>query len=236
MYDCTTILTGPRWPRNGLCQLQKPNPVAESVLACVFQSEGSRKACWGAKCLRSLGVESISLCCPPIFDWLAPVHEHDGAVSIIRLPRPHSPPSPFCPFPKRSAFLGATTEAALEGRPAGSWVASSALAPRGGDNVLLIDWVSWAEFRNLQKGEARRSRDEGCAGRNGWGGGLTGEDSQSTNEIRRPLSHHVDKSLIYNAARKGRFVVLWCWDVAVLYWSESSVDFKQGSFITVQSK
>lgn len=113
-------------------------------------------------------MESISLCCPLIFDWLAPVHEHDGDVSIIRLPGP-SPPSPFCPFPKRLAFLGATTEAALEGRPAGSWVASSALAPRGGDNVLLIDWASWAEFRNLQKGEATRSRDEGCA-RQEWMG------------------------------------------------------------------
>lgn len=134
-----------------------------------------------------------------------------GLFLLSAFPDPTAPPFPSCPFPKRSAFLGATTEAALEGRPAGSWVASSALAPRGGDNVLLIDWASWAEFRNLQKGEARRSRDEGCAGRNGsegGRGGLTGEDSQSTNEIHRPLSHHVDKSLIYNAARKGRFVVL----------------------------
>lgn len=137
-----------------------------------------------------------------------------GLFLLSAFPDPTAPPFPSCPFPKRSAFLGATTEAALEGRPVGSWVASSALGPRGGDNVLLIDWASWAEFRNLQKGEARRSRDEGCAGRNGLGrgvgdgGGLTGEDSQSTNEIRRPLSHHVDKSLIYNADRKGRFVVL----------------------------
>lgn len=55
----------------------------------------------------------------------------------------------------------------LEGRPAGSWVASCARAPRGGDNVLLIDWVSWAECRNLQKGDR-------------WRGGMTEEDSQST--------------------------------------------------------
>lgn len=88
----------------------------------------------------------------------------------VFLALPHlPPPSLFCLFPKRLAFLGATTEAALEGRPVGSWVASSALAPRGGDNVLLIDWASWAQFRNLQKGEATRIRDEGCAGRNGWG-------------------------------------------------------------------
>ncbi|KAG7229221.1 hypothetical protein INR49_013013 [Caranx melampygus] len=49
---------------------------------------GFRLDCRGVKCLRSLGVERISFCCPPIFDWLAPAHEHDGAVSIIQLPRP----------------------------------------------------------------------------------------------------------------------------------------------------
>lgn len=92
------------------------------------------------------------------------------------------PPQPtlFCLFPKRLAFLGATSEAALEGRPAGSWVASCARAPRGGDNVLLIDWASWAEFRNLQKGETEKW-GWGMSWE-GWRGGTTGEDSQSTNE------------------------------------------------------
>lgn len=77
-----------------------------------------------------------------------------GLVPLSCFPHPPSPSNPTlsCLFPKRLAFLGATSEAALEGNLAGSWVASCARAPRGGDNVLLIDWASWAEFRNSQKG------------------------------------------------------------------------------------
>lgn len=75
--------------------------------------------------------------------------------------RPPLPnPTLSCLFPKRLAFLGATSEAALEGDLAGSWVACCARAPGGGDNVLLIDWASWAEFRNLQKGVMKKR---------GWG-------------------------------------------------------------------
>ncbi|KAK5857731.1 hypothetical protein PBY51_010956 [Eleginops maclovinus] len=80
-------------------------------------------------------------------------------------------------FPKRLAFLGATSEAALEGRPARSWVAPCARAPRGGDNVLLIDWASWAECRNLQEGETEKM------GMRDGGGGTSREDSQPPSQI-----------------------------------------------------
>lgn len=146
------------------------------VYLFVFERAGYRTDCRGVKYLQTLGVERISFCCPPIFGWLAPAHEHDGAVSITPPPPPtHSHPTLFCLFPKRLAFLGATSEAALEGRPAGSWVASCARAPRGGDNVLLIDWASWAEFRNLQKGETEKW-GWGMSWE-GWRGGMTAEDS-----------------------------------------------------------
>lgn len=89
-----------------------------------------------------------------------------GLVLLSCFPHTPSPSNPTlsCLFPKRLAFLGATSEAALEGNLAGSWVASCARALGGGDNVLLIDWASWAEFRNSQKGVMEK-----------WGWGMSWE-------------------------------------------------------------
>lgn len=90
-------------------------------------------------------------------------------------------------------------------------MASSALAPRGGDNVLLIDWASWAEFRNLQKGEAGK-----VGMRDALGGAEGRVDSQSTNKTHQPLSH-IDMCLMHELPGRG--------DLAVL-WEESCVDLK----------
>lgn len=93
--------------------------------------------------------------------------------------RPPLPcPTLFCLFPKRLAFLGATSEAALEGNLAGSWVACCARAPGGGDNVLLIDWASWAELRNSQKGVMKM-----------WGWGMSWEGWRGRDDRDRIAVH-----------------------------------------------
>lgn len=150
------------------------------VCTCLCVSEGGVKAgLWRGEVPPILGSgthflllpSNFWLVCPSTWAWWG----------CFYYPASQQPPHPtlFCLFPKRLAFLGATSEAALEGRPAGSWVASCARAPRGGDNVLLIDWASWAEFRNLQKGETEKW-GWGMSWE-GWRGGTTGDDSQSTN-------------------------------------------------------
>lgn len=94
-------------------------------------------------------------------------------------PSPSSPPSdPVLPVPKAIGIPGGHQWSSFRGKAAGSWVASCARAPRGGDNVLLIDWASWAECRNSQEGETEK---EGWGmSWEGWRGGTTREDSQST--------------------------------------------------------
>ncbi len=68
-----------------------------------------------------------------------------------------SVPGPFPPV--CLAFHWATREAALEtGPPAPGWPLVQGAAKGVGDDVLLIDWVSWKECRNLAEGEKRRGR------------------------------------------------------------------------------
>lgn len=126
-----------------------------------------------------------------------------GLFLLSSFPEPPPPPplhtTLFCLFPKRLAFLGATSEAALEGRPAGSWVASCAQAPGGGDNVLLIDWVSWAECRNLLEGEKEKW---GWAKRDG-GAGHSHRRRRSSDLCHRFIS-------VWFTLLLGRWEMWWC--------------------------
>lgn len=116
------------------------------------------------KCLRSLGVERISFCCPPIFDWLAPAHEDDGAVPIIQLPRPLLPPHPhptlLCLFPKRLAFLGATSEAAFRGKA--RWLLGGLLCTGSkGRRQCLINWLGvLGRVQEFAEGGSMEGRDD----------------------------------------------------------------------------
>lgn len=129
----------------------KNSPPLVWSTAGVYLSVAVARTVAELKCLRSLGVERISFCCPPIFDCSAPAHERDGAAPIIPLPM-HPLPSAAC-SQSRWGIPGGHQWSVCGGESAGSWVAPCAQAPEGGDNVLLIDWASWAECRNLAEGE-----------------------------------------------------------------------------------
>lgn len=146
------------------------------------------------------------LVCPSTWAWWGCFY-----YPASQAPPPPCPPltlhtALFCLFPKRLAFLGATSEAALEGRPAGSWVASCARATRGGDNVLLIDWASWAECRNLQEGETEKW---GWAERD-WGAGRSHRRWRFSDLGLRFIS-------VWFTLLPGRWERWWCEDRAVLF-------------------
>lgn len=141
------------------------------------------------------------LVCPSTWAWWGCFYY---PVSQSAPPSTYFPYSLFCLFPKRLAFLGATSEAALEGRPAGSWVASCAQAPRGGDNVLLIDWASWAECRNLQEGETEK-----------WGWAESDGGAGHSHRRRRFGDLCLRFISVWFTSLLGRWERWWCEDEAV---------------------
>lgn len=96
---------------------------------------------------------------------------HPPAPTSPAPPPPYQPTFPVLLVPKAIGIPGGHQWSSFRRKTAGSWVASCTRALRGGDNVLLIDWASSAQCRNLQKGETEEL---------GWGMGREGHRGRTS--------------------------------------------------------